>query len=237
MKSNGQNSEQDNTATQGSEHVYDQITQRIVYERTLWDQLDGESDKAYSAFQTYLGLGPDNRTYVAAAEKLGKPRHYRAALRQWASKYQWRARCHAFDAAKFDEEREKAEQARLEIFATGYTLGTYFLQHVGEDLKRQWEGTQVNPETGEEEPYKNPNSFSIDQKLKILNWGYDMAVKNAVERKVVLLEAGAKALKDTAFDEAFSEILDTDPDMHDMYVKLIGRALRRANGLDPDYSN
>jgi hypothetical protein len=234
MQSNATNSKQDGLAAKRSEHIYDQITQRIVHERALWDQLDGESDKAYGAFQTYLGLGLGNRTYVAAAEKLGKPRNYDAALRQWASKYQWRARCHAFDAAQFDEEREKAEQARLEIFATGYTLGTYFLQHVGEDLKRQWAGTQMNPETGEEEPYKNHNSFSIDQKLKILNWGYDMAVKNAVESKAVLLEAGAKALKDTLFDEAFSEILDTDPNMHDAYLKLIGRALRRANGLDPE---
>ena len=118
-----------------------------------WEQLDGESDKAYGAFQTYLNLGMGRRTYVAAAEKLGKQRNYEAALRQWASKFQWRARCQAFDAAQLEKEREDAEQARLEIFATGFTLGHYFFEHVAEDLKRQWQGTQINPETGEEELY------------------------------------------------------------------------------------
>ncbi|HYC19765.1 MAG TPA: hypothetical protein VEF35_03985 [Candidatus Bathyarchaeia archaeon] len=201
-----------------------------------WEQLNDESDKAYGAFQTYLNLGMGYRTYVAAAEKLGKRRNYEAVLRQWASKYQWRARCQAFDAARLEKEREDAEQARLQIFATRFTLGHYFFEHVGEDLKRQWQGTQINPETGEEEPYKKPNSFSINQKLKILTWAYDVAVKNAVEKKSVLLEIGTKALKDNALNEAFDEILVEDPDLHDACVKLIGRALRRANGLDREDS-
>jgi hypothetical protein len=50
----------------------------------------------------------------------------------------------------------------------------------------------------------------------------------------VLLESAAKALKDNAFNEAFDEIIETDPRMHDLYVELISRALRRANGLDKD---
>ena len=194
------------------------------WEREPWEQLDGESDKAYGAFQTYLNLGM-GRTYVAAAEKLGKKRNYEAALRQWASKYQWRARCQAFDAAQLEKEREDAEQARLEIFATAYALGRYFFEHVAEDLKRQWEGTQINPEAGEEEPYKKRNSFSINQKLKILNWAYDTAVKNAVEKTSVLLEIGKKAFEKSAFDEAFSEVLDTNPDLHDAYLRLMSEAL------------
>jgi len=80
------------------------------------------------------------RTYVAAAEKLGKQRNYEAALRQWASKFQWRARFQAFDAAQLEKEREDSEQARLEIYATAFTLGRYFFEHVAEDLKRQWQG-------------------------------------------------------------------------------------------------
>lgn len=199
-----------------------------------WEQFDGESDKAYGAFKTYLNLGMGYRTYAAAVEKLGKQQNYEAGLRQWASKYQWRARCQAFDAAQLEKEQEEAEQARLEIYATGFTLGIYFFQHVGEDLKRQCEGVQINPETGEEQPYEPHNNLTVDQKIKLMSLGYEMAVKNAVAKKSVLLESAAKALKDNAFNEAFDEILDTDPDMHDMYVKLIGRALRRANGLDKD---
>jgi hypothetical protein len=199
-------------------------------EREIWEQLDGEPDRAYGAFQTFLSLGR-GRTYVAAAEKLGKRRNYEAALRQWASKYQWRACCQAFDAAQFEKDREDAEQARLEIFATAYTLGHYFFERVAEDLKRQWEGTQINPETGEEEPYKKRNSFSISQKLKIVDWAYDMAVKNAVAKTDMLLEIGTKALKKTAFDEAFGEVLDTDPDLHDAYLRLISEALERSRTI------
>ncbi|MGD0171913.1 MAG: hypothetical protein ABSB81_07295 [Halobacteriota archaeon] len=199
-----------------------------------WEQFDGESDKAYGAFKTYLNLGTGYRTYAAAVEKLGKQQNYEAGLRQWASKYQWRPRCQAFDAAQLEKEQEEAEQARLEIYATGFTLGIYFFQHVGEDLKRQCEGVQINPETGEEQPYEPHNNLTVDQKIKLMSLGYEMAVKNAVAKKSVLLESAAKALKDNAFNEAFDEILDTDPDMHDMYAKLIVRALRRANGLDKD---
>jgi len=217
------------------DHVKPMNLEKEPWERELWEQLDGESDRAYGAFQTYLNLGMGHRTYVAAAEKLGKKRNYEAALRQWASKHQWRASCQAFDAARLEKEREDAEQARLEIFATGFTLGHYFFEHVGQDLKRQWQGIQINPETGEEEPYKNPNSFSINQKLKMLNWAYDMAVKNAVE-KTSVLEIGTKALKKSSFDEAFDEILDEDPDLHDAHCRLIISALRRANGLDREDS-
>ena len=200
-------------------------------ERKLWEQLDGEPDRAYGAFQTYLSLGMGRRTYVGAAETLGKQRNYEAALRQWASKFQWRARCQAFDAAQLEKEREDAEQAHLEIYATAFTLGRYFFEHVGEDLKRQWEGTQINPETGEEEPYKKRNSFSINQKLKILNWAYDTAVKNAVAKTDVLLEIGTKAFEKSAFDEAFSEVLDTDPDLHDAYLRLMSEALKRSRSI------
>jgi hypothetical protein len=199
-----------------------------------WEQFDGESDKAYGAFKTYLNLGMGHRTYAAAVEKLGKQQNYEAGLRQWASKYQWRARCQAFDAAQLEKEQEEAEQARLEIYATGFTLGNYFFQHVGEDLKRQCEGVQINPETGEEEPYESHNNLTVDQKIKLMSLGYEMALKNAVAKKSVLLESAAKALKDNAFNEAFDEIIETDPRMHDLYVELISRALRRANGLDKD---
>jgi len=64
--------------------------------------------------------------------------------------------------------------------------------------------------------------------LKILNWAYDMAVKNAVAKTDVLLEIGTKVLKKTAFDEAFGEILDTDPELHNAYLRIISEALKRS---------
>jgi hypothetical protein len=54
-----------------------------------------------------------------------------------------------------------------------------------------------------------------------------MAVKNAAAQKLNLAELGSKALKGNAIDEAFDEIIAEDPEMHDLYVKLLSEALER----------
>ncbi len=172
-----------------------------------------------------------HRTYVAAAKKLGKHRNYEAALRQWASKYQWRARCQAFDAAQLEREREEAEQTRLQVFATSFMIGNFFLTHVADDLKLSWLGEWVNPDTGLKEKYTPNEAFSVTQKLKLLARGYEMAVRNASARKQVLLDQGTKTVEKTAFDEAFDEIIETDPDLHDAYVRLISEALKRSHSI------
>jgi hypothetical protein len=58
-----------------------------------------------------------------------------------------------------------------------------------------------------------------------------MAVKNAVAKTDVLLEIGTKAFEKSAFDEAFSEVLDTDPDLHDAYLRLISKALKKSRSI------
>jgi len=199
-------------------------------EREPWDQLDDESDKAYGAFQTYLNLGMGHRTNAAAAEKLGKKPHYEAALRQWALKYQWRVRCQAYDAAQLEEQREAAEQTRLEAYANAYATGWWFFEHIGDDLKRQWEN-QGPDGTG---PYERRKGWTVGQKIKLMDWGYNMAVKNAVEKRDVLLSIASKASKDDPFDAALDEVLDEDPNLHDAYAEIISRALQRAKGLDRD---
>jgi hypothetical protein len=203
-----------------------------------WEQLNDESDKAYCAFQTYLNLGMGHRTYVAAAEKLGKQRNYEAALRQWASKYQWRARCQAFDAARLEKEREEAEKEKLRIYADGLMCGRYFFKNVGTDLQCQFEGwspgepTKDDP-SGEQNrtPYVKKNNFTVNDKIRLMTWGYEMAVRNASARKQVLLDQGTKEIEKTAFDEAFDEIIQTDPILHDAYLQLISKALKRSRTI------
>ena len=179
-----------------------------------------------------------HRTYVAAAEKLGKQRNYEAALRQWASKYQWRARCQAFDAARLEKEREEAEKEKLRIYADGLMCGRYFFKNVGTDLQRQFEGwspgepTKDDP-SGEQNrtPYVKKNNFTVTEKIRLMTWGYEMAVRNASAQKQILLEKGTEELKATAFDEAFSEVLDTYPDLHDAYLRLMSEALTKSRSV------
>jgi hypothetical protein len=208
------------------------------WEREPWEQLNDESDKAYGAFQTYLNLGMGYRTYVAAAEKLGKRRNYEAVLRQWASKYQWRARCQAFDAARLEKAREEAEKEKLRIYADGLMVGRYFFKNVGTDLQRQVEGwspgepTKDDP-SGEQNrtPYVKKNNFTVNDKIRLMTWGYEMAERNAHAQKQVLLDHGTKEIEKTAFDEAFDEVLDTDPDLHDAYLRLISKALEKSRSI------
>ncbi|MGZ4905088.1 MAG: hypothetical protein ACXV5I_09785 [Halobacteriota archaeon] len=207
------------------------------WEREPYEQFDGESDKAYGAFLTYLSVGMGNRTYAASTEMLGKPRHYESTLRKWASKYQWRSRCQAYDAEQLERSRDEAEKARLKIYADGLELSRYFYRNIGLDLKRQFEGwwpgepTPDDP-TGESErnrkPYKSHNKFTVNDKIKLLTFGFDMAERYAAAQKQLLLKQSTEELEDTAFDAAFDEIIETDPDLHDAYVRLLSEALRRS---------
>lgn len=203
-----------------------------------WEQFDGESDKAYGAFKTYLNLGTGYRTYAAAVEKLGKQQNYEAGLRQWASKYQWPARCQAFDVARLEKEREESEKEELRIYADGLMVGRYFFKNVGTDLQRQLEGwspgepTKDDP-SGEQNrtPYVKKNNFTLNDKIRLMTWGYEMAERNAHAQKQVLLDQGTKGIEKTAFDEAFDEIIETDPDLHDAYVRLMSEALKRSRTI------
>ena len=58
-----------------------------------WDQLPGESSKAYEAARTYFELGA-NRSQEAVCKELAKSR---ALISRWASKYDWVERARIYD--------------------------------------------------------------------------------------------------------------------------------------------
>jgi len=53
-------------------------------------------------------------------------------------------------------------------------------------FERSWRGEWVNPATGVKEKYTPNAAFSVPPKLKLLSWGYDMAVKNAAAQKSLI---------------------------------------------------
>src|SRR5690554_94175 len=65
----------------------------------IWEQLEGESHKAYAAFCVFRDMLPGERTYAKVAEKLG---YHWSGVAKWASpnRFNWQERAAAYDAYK-----------------------------------------------------------------------------------------------------------------------------------------
>ena len=81
------------------------------------EQRRDESGKAYQAFRTFLGLGPD-RTISAAVRLLGKSE---SLVREWAARHDWHHRAWLYDRhqsrqdeAELRQHRETVLRERLE---------------------------------------------------------------------------------------------------------------------------
>lgn len=77
-----------------------------------WEQREGESGKAYSAFVSYLKLG--DRSLAKLAEKLGKSSGYTRQLQTWSSLYEWVRRTEAWDANIAAEALKEAQADLVE---------------------------------------------------------------------------------------------------------------------------
>jgi hypothetical protein len=74
-------------------------------------QLPNETEKAFRAFEVYVGMG-ERRSLVKAAKKIGIGRD---TLRDWSHKYTWQKRIKAMLLAEQDLNAEVEEQAKLEL--------------------------------------------------------------------------------------------------------------------------
>lgn len=75
-----------------------------------WDRQVEETDAAWAGFVGYRDLGPAERSLVKAARNVGK--HPRV-FEEWSQKWDWVARCHAFDAF-MDRRKREADLAEIE---------------------------------------------------------------------------------------------------------------------------
>lgn len=78
--------------------------------RNAWDQREGETDKAYSAFVDYMHLGVD-RSLDKLRQKYAKSPSYKRQLQTWSSQYLWVSRASAYDASQ----RAEIESMQLEL--------------------------------------------------------------------------------------------------------------------------
>lgn len=218
-----------------------EVLKPMYLEKEPWERLQEESEQAFRAFNIYLDLPMGERTLKAVRVKCQKNASYESLLMRWKTKYQWRSRCQAYDGTQLEKARDAAEEEKLRLYAEGLMFGRYFFTNLATDLQRQFEGWSSGKKTPDDpdgtseanrEPHYVPkNNFTVNDKIRLMTWGYNMAERNAAAQKQVLLSKTTEELKATAFDEAFSEVLDTDPDLHDAYLRLISEALKRSRSI------
>lgn len=99
----------------------------------LWERQQNESSKAYSVFCVYRDLGPE-RSQEKTIEKLPKKRVIKTVA-NWASKFNWVARCQAYDDYLERKKREEREKAILDMVER-HTKEATALQQKGLEMLR-----------------------------------------------------------------------------------------------------
>jgi hypothetical protein len=131
-----------------------------------WDQLPDEPDDAYSVFRKYLHLGFKRSLLEAARISFveagilvpGQPlRQAPASVERWSSRYAWRARAHAWDQKRWEE-----EQALYDELSRSAVI---------EMVNRQIEGWQIIAEAAIKNFFeRDPDGnliFDLDGKPKV----------------------------------------------------------------------
>lgn len=116
----------------------------------LWDQLPGESSKAYAAFVIYRDLGP--RRSIEEASRLyhdrpnSSPRRRRASgqIRHWAERWNWPARAVAWDQSLEVAKRDKQIEAAQEM-AERHAREAMLLQNKAVERLRQLRPEELKP--------------------------------------------------------------------------------------------
>jgi len=132
--------------------------------RELWDRLENEPDRAYRAFECFLGLPSGERTLLGAYRRhVGNPDAAKPSdtWSGWSSSFAWRERAAAYDdhlasvrreayerAVEEEAERqarevEKARYRSNELLTLGYEEAMRWFEEVGYEGMRASDVIQV----------------------------------------------------------------------------------------------
>lgn len=93
---------------------------------------DGETARAYAAFRAYMNLGP-KRTLAKAAEVEGKKP---SQFEEWSVRYQWVARCAAYDSYVVSAEVDGFAQQMASVRSRHMELTDMLLDRLKDNLTR-----------------------------------------------------------------------------------------------------
>lgn len=172
----------------------------------VWERMPNESSKAYAAFCVYRDLGPE-RSLEKAIQKLDKKRVKQTVWR-WSSKYNWVARCKAYDDYIERRKREERERAILEMAERHAREAVAFQQKVLARLK------DIDP--SELSPSDIARWFDVAVKVERLSRGEPTEnVKQEVRGQVV-----------RKYECEIAERVIRDPDARELARELFRRAVR-----------
>lgn len=202
-----------------------------------WDRQPGiDTPKRYRAFCIFRDMGVD-RTLPKVAEilkniapptrpakgKAGKKNKGKVAratnlrhtgniprystLKEWSMKYNWVARCEAWDAEQERLTRIEQDKARREMVARHVNIALTLQKKAAERLK------QINPEL-------NPDDLTAEQTLKYMEAGVKLERLTRGEPDQVIKHEGE--LK-TEVTHGISEQILNDPEAADLACKLFER--------------
>lgn len=154
-----------------------------------WKRLDGESSKAFIAFDLYCQLGPD-RSLAVVGQRLGKST---TLMAKWSSRHDWAERAAAWDEHMVDVERRAAavlaaERAKVwakrdeERREARFLLGQQFLEKVEAGLKFPLATKIVEPDgAGGTRTIIKPAKWSMGQLARMAETGFELqgqAIRN-----------------------------------------------------------
>lgn len=105
-----------------------------------WNMREGESSRAYQAFEVYRDMGPD-RSLERTGQNLGKSK---AAMEQWSIRHAWADRARAFDAEAGRRASAKSLNDHAEVRARQARLGR-LLQGKGEERVAALDPAELAP--------------------------------------------------------------------------------------------
>lgn len=135
-----------------------------IQKKELWDRLENEPERAYRAFESFLGLPSDHRTLVEAYRVyVGNSEAVKPSdtWTKWSNNYAWRERAAAFDdhitrlrreayeraveeeAARQAREVEKARGRSNELLTLGYVRAMEWFEEMDASQMRMSDVIQV----------------------------------------------------------------------------------------------
>ena len=188
-----------------------------------WQQLPGESIKAYQAFVVYRNLDPKERSLQRVGSELVKSRQL---LSRWSSKWSWVERAQAWDnfqeikrLEKRIEEKKKMDEQHLKIVRAMRSkiidaLTKMDAEVLAKDMRemRSWISEFIKlerlimgePESIEERREKIEIHASIEEQIR----EYAPVFQELIDEGVITLDGEPRA----AIDSSGSEVEGEDPE-------------------------